>query len=299
VTITGGTAPYSTALDSNADGDFVQDRLLFDNLAGGTYLVFVRDANGCTINQTITVEGGANLNAMAEVVYECTGDTPNNSLQLLLEDTTIAGDVLYALDSTDPNDFGLEPNFTNMAPGSHYVAIAHANGCINTIAFEVEAFEPLQLVLEQRNLNEITAVATGGSEGYTFYFGDRDNGDDNTMFITRTDTYTVRVVDANGCEAMGTIFMEFIDIEIPNFFTPDGDGLNDTWKPRNIEQFPDIFIKIFDRYGREIYILTNDDEGWNGLYQEADLPTGDYWYIIQLNGEEDQREFIGHFTMYR
>jgi large repetitive protein len=299
VTISGGTAPYHTALDSNADDDFVQDRLLFDDLAGGTYIVFVRDANGCTINQTITVEGGANLNATAEVVYECTGDTPNNSLQLLLEDTTIAGDVLYALDSIDPNDFGLDANFTNMAPGSHYVAIAHANGCINTIDFEVEAFEPLQLTLQQNNLNEITAVATGGSEGYTFYFGDRDNGDDNTLLITRTDTYTVRVVDANGCEAMGTIFMEFIDIEIPNFFTPDGDGLNDTWKPRNIGQYPDIFIKIFDRYGREIYILTNDDEGWNGLYQQTDLPTGDYWYIIKLNGEEDQREFIGHFTLYR
>jgi gliding motility-associated-like protein/uncharacterized repeat protein (TIGR01451 family) len=299
VTITGGTAPYSTALDANTDADFVQDRVLLGNLSGGTYILFVRDANGCTINQTITVEGGANLNATAEVIYECTGDTPNNRIELQLEDPTVAGDVLYALDSTHPNDFGLEANFTNVAPGSHYITLAHANGCINMVSFDIEGFEPLQLVLEQNNLNEITAVATGGKEGYTFYFGDRDNGDDNTIFITQTDTYTVRVVDANGCEAVGTIFMEFIDIEIPNFFTPDGDGQNDIWIPRNIEQYPNIFIKIFDRYGREIYILTNNDEGWNGLYQETDLPSGDYWYIIKLNGEEDQREFIGHFTLYR
>jgi gliding motility-associated-like protein len=105
-------------------------------------------------------------------------------------------------------------------------------------------------------------------------------------------------VDAYGCEAMATIYMEFIDIEIPNFFTPDGDGENDFWIPKNIAQYPDIFIKIFDRYGREVYILA-DDNGWDGLYQDTDLPTGDYWYILKLNGEEDKREFIGHFTLYR
>ena len=93
--------------------------------------------------------------------------------------------------------------------------------------------------------------------------------------------------------------LEFIDIEIPNFFTPDGDGLNDFWIPRNIQQFPDIFIKIYDRYGREVYRIQDTQEGWNGLYQEAELPTGDYWYVIKLNGEDDDREFVGNFTLYR
>ncbi|PIB26929.1 T9SS type B sorting domain-containing protein [Maribacter sp. 4G9] len=298
ITATGGTAPYSTALNSNEDADFVQDRLLFENLAGGTYIVFVRDANGCTTNQTITVENGANLNATAEIIYECSGDTPDNRIELVLEDPSVAGDVLYALDSMDPNDYMLEPDFANLAPGNHYILLVHANGCTNTIEFEVQSFEPLELTLEQNNLNEITAVASGGSGDYTFYFGDRNNGQDNTIFITRTDTYTVTVVDAYGCEALATIYMEFIDIEIPNFFTPDGDGENDTWIPKNIEQYPDIFIKIFDRYGREVYILAGDN-GWDGLYQDTDLPTGDYWYILKLNGEEDKREFIGHFTLYR
>lgn len=299
ITVNGGTAPYSTALNSNEDADFVQDRLLFEYLPGGTYIVFVKDANGCTTNQTITVENGANLNASVEVIYECSGNIPDNSIALVLEDPSVAGDVLYALDPSDTNDYRLEPDFTNMTPGSHFINVIHANGCTNTIEFEVQNFEPLQLTLEQNNLNEITAVASGGTGEYTYYFGDRNNGDDNTIYITRTDTYTVRVVDTNGCESTATIFMEFIDIEIPNFFTPDGDGENDRWIPKNIEPYPEIFIKIFDRYGREIYIIRNGEEGWDGLYQETDLPTGDYWYIIKLKGEEDQREFVGHFTLYR
>ena len=157
----------------------------------------------------------------------------------------------------------------------------------------------MELVLEQSNLNEISALGIGGKEGYTYYFDGQNNGEDNVFNIRRTDTYSVRVVDANGCEATGSIFMEFIDIEIPNFFTPDGDGQNDFWIPRNIEQFPDIFIKIFDRYGRQIYVIQDNEQGWNGLYDQVDLPSGDYWYIIKLNGEEDKREFVGHFTLYR
>ena len=122
---------------------------------------------------------------------------------------------MYALDSTDPADLQLDANFTNMSPGSHFLTISHANGCMTTVDFEIDSFEPLTLTLEQNNINEITAIAGGGLEDYTFYFDDVNNGTDNTYYITRTDTYTVRVVDENGCEMMAQIFMEFIDIEIP------------------------------------------------------------------------------------
>ena len=299
LTITGGTAPYSSALNANEDSDFVEGRTIIDNLAGGDYIVFVKDANGCITNQIISVENGANLNADVEVIYECTGDVPNSHVELKLQDETISDNVMYGLDSVDPNDFILEANFDNLSAGSHYITIAHANGCVNTINFEVEGFEPLTLSLTQENLNEITATAEGGRGEYTFYFEDKDTGADNTYFIGRTDDYLVRVVDENGCEATAVISMEFIDIEIPNFFTPDGDGLNDKWVPRNIEQFPNIFIKIFDRNGREVYLIKDNDEGWDGLYNKTDLPTGDYWYIIKLNGERDEREFVGNFTLYR
>ncbi len=299
VAITGGTAPYFTALNSNDDADFVQDRFDFTGLTGGNYLIFVRDANGCETNISVDVEPGVNLNATVEPVYECTGDTPNNYIVLSLEDPSVSGDVLYALDSSDSNDMQLSPDFSNIAPGSHYITIAHSNGCFETVDFEIEDFEPLVLSLEQREINQITALATGGKEAYTFYFDGVDNGDNGTFRIRRTDTYNVRVVDANGCESISSIFMEFIDIEIPNFFTPNGDGENATWKPKNQEGFPAILTIIFDRYGREVYRMGLNDNGWDGIYQGKELPSGDYWYVIKLRGEDDDREFVGHFTLYR
>lgn len=297
LTIEGGTAPYSTRLSS--DSNFVEDRDSFSGLASGAYIIFVRDANGCEADTAVTVEVGANLNATVEPIYECTGNAPTNYVNITLEDPSVIGDVLYALDSIDPTDLQLNPDFRNTSPGSHYITIAHANGCIRTIDFEIESFEPLTLNLEQNNINEITAIAQGGRLDYTFYFGDVNNGTDNTYVINRTDTYVVTVVDENGCEVQANIFMEFIDIEIPNFFTPDGDGMNDRWIPENIEGWPEILIKIYDRYGRVVADDIVNRQGWDGLYNQSELPTGDYWYVIKLNGENDDREFVGHFTLYR
>lgn len=297
--ITGGTAPYRSSLNSNSAADFVQDRLEFTGLASGNYLVFVRDANDCEVNIVLDIEPGVNLNAVVTPVYECDGDTPSNYVNITLEDQTVLGEVLYALDSIDPSAMQLTPDFRNTAPGTHFIAVSHANGCVQTFDFEIEAFEPLAISLEQSGINQITATTIGGNPNYTYYIGDREMGEQNVFTIYRTDTYVVTVVDQNGCEVQASLFMEFIDVEFPNFFTPDGDGQNDFWIPRNMETFPEILIIIFDRYGREVYRMGINDPGWDGLYNQNELPTGDYWYVVRLNGEEDNRELIGHFTLYR
>ena len=297
LTITGGTAPYSTRFSD--ENNFVEDRTVLSDLAAGDYILFIRDAAGCEENVVVTVESGVNLNATVEAVYGCEDNVPSNYINIVLEDISVSDEVLYALDSTDPADMQLNPFFRDTLPGSHYVAISHANGCIVIHNFETESYEPLTLSVTQSNINELTATVNGGKEDYTIYFGDVNNGEDNTFMINRTDTYVVRVVDDNGCEATVNIYIEFIDIEIPNFFSPNGDAENQNWKPRNDEGFPQILTIIFDRYGREVYRMNQGDDGWDGLYNQTELPSGDYWYIIKLNGENDDREFVGHFTLYR
>ena len=120
------------------------------------------------------------------------------------------------------------------------------------------------------------------------------------MFIySQTGDQTVVVYDSNGnpCSATATIPAIFYPIEIPNFFTPDGNGFNDFWTPINIENFTNIESLIFDRYGREI-IRLKLGESWNGTYESTDLPSGDYWYLINVN-DGTGRAFTGNFTLYR
>ncbi|MDP5230713.1 MAG: T9SS type B sorting domain-containing protein [Cellulophaga sp.] len=293
--LSGGIAPYRTRLEST---NYVSGLLQYNDLASGQHTVFVIDSLGCETSIQVTVAAGVNIKATVTPVYECTDTTPENSLTVVLEDPSVAGSALYQLDDENSADVRLEPSFTNIPSGDHTLIIS-LNGCLEVIPFTIQAFDPLVLSLENSNINEITANANGGDGNYTFYFDNVSNGDDNTIFINRSGTYTVRVVDGNGCETSATIEMEFIDIEIPNFFTPDGDNNNDVWKPRNIEGFPNILTLIFDRYGRELYRMGQNDKGWEGIYQESDLPTGDYWYVIKLKGENDDREFVGHFTLYR
>ncbi|MEM6893621.1 MAG: T9SS type B sorting domain-containing protein [Bacteroidota bacterium] len=298
--ISGGTAPYFTALNSNLDTDFVQDLTEYQNLASGTHVVFVRDANGCEYSEVFEVENGVNLEGEVEVMYTCDGGGfTSNSVQVVFEDTTVASDVLYGLDTDDTALMQLEPTFENLTGGEHFITVVHNNGCINTLTFEVTIFDPLTLEVRQGEINQIDALALGGSGNYTYTYNDGPETIENTFYILETGTYSVTVTDENGCSITQEIFMEFIDIDIPKFFTPDGDGLNDTWAPDNITQYPNIFIKIFDRYGRSLFFFKGNQDSWDGQYQLQDLPTGDYWYIIRLNGEADQREFVGNFTLYR
>ncbi len=81
---TGGTAPYRTSLNSNNQADYVENQLTYVNLTSGDYIVFLKDANGCEINQTVRIEEGVNINATVEVIYDCPDGTLGNSIEITL-----------------------------------------------------------------------------------------------------------------------------------------------------------------------------------------------------------------------
>ena len=105
------------------------------------------------------------------------------------------------------------------------------------------------------------------------------------------------VTDSSGCTATAAGPFVFIPIEIPNVFTPNEDGNNDGWAPQNTSNYKNLVVYIYDRYGRKIAEL-KQGQTWNGKYNNNELPTGDYWYVLKVN-ENDDREYVGHFTLYR
>jgi len=128
---------------------------------------------------------------------------------------------------------------------------------------------------------------------------DDDFGDDNLFTINADGFYTFFVKDENGCIVEFEAELEFVDLEIPNFFTPNNDGTNDEWYPRNINPYPNITVEVFDRYQRLIASYQGINSSWDGSYKGRLLPSGDYWYIIKLNSDSDDRVFKGNVTLYR
>jgi gliding motility-associated-like protein len=153
-------------------------------------------------------------------------------------------------------------------------------------------------VLSDGGLNEIVATTTGGSPSYKYTLNGEDFGGQNTFIFYKSGDYTVTVTDSNGCVATATRYFEFVDIKIPNVFTPNGDGDNDGWTPTNTINYPDLIFHVFDRYGRKVGSY-REGQSWDGKYNGKELPTGDYWYVLKLRNEQDSREFVGHFTLYR
>jgi gliding motility-associated-like protein len=302
IEISGGNLPYSLSLDdingTYTTGTLTQTQFDFTGLAGGDHVVYVRDALGCESEWNITFPDSVLINPMVEVELGCENNAPSNIVTVTVDDSiTDLSDLDYSLDG---GPYQASNVFVDVPSGTgHYIDVRHTNGCIQrTELFDIPDFDPLILVLAEGEINQIVATTTGGSQPYVYTFNGEYYGNTNTFIIYETGTYTVTVTDANGCVATASIYMEFVDVCITNYFTPNGDGVQDGWGPGCTDQYPNLTFDIYDRYGRAIATL-NVGEKWDGRYKGVELPTGDYWYVVKLNDSNDNRDFVGHFTLYR
>ena len=84
---------------------------------------------------------------------------------------------------------------------------------------------------------------------------------------------------------------------IPNVISPNGDGDNDRFVISCISQFPDNYLSIFNRAGRVVYETSNYQNDWEGTYKNRPLPTGTYFYILQL--DKDKEPIQGFISLFR
>lgn len=131
------------------------------------------------------------------------------------------------------------------------------------------------------------------------YYGRVNYGEDYkehgfTVIQPQQDTICYR---EEGCSKY-TLYLTVVRvIEIPKFFTPNADGLNDTWEIKGIGNYPSSQIEIYDRYGRRVALYYGSDRGWDGTYNGHPMPSTDYWYTIRVF--ELLKTYSGHFTLKR
>jgi gliding motility-associated-like protein len=101
----------------------------------------------------------------------------------------------------------------------------------------------------------------------------------------------------SGCEgptSLVTITINQCDITVPTAFTPDGDGVNETWEIVDLDEvYPDNVVTVFNRWGNIVYQHDSavdgpyDSNPWDGTFNGESLPVASYYFVIDLNDEEE------------
>ena len=206
-----------------------------------------------------------------------------------------------------------QPELMASQLGEYQVAVSNLNGsCMVFQSFEVFESEPPSITLDNITIVEGTSnnsivVDEGalGSSNYEFELVDENGNlvaayqDSGNFYQLTGGFYSLYVRDELQC---AEVVISVPVLYIPNFFTPNNDGYNDTWGIKGVISGNYIFskISIFDRYGKLLKNMTINSNFWNGIYNGARLPTNDYWYAIELK-KSDGSVFVkqGHFTLRR
>lgn len=146
---------------------------------------------------------------------------------------------------------------------------------------------------------EIILDPSYGTAPFTYAIDSREPDVNSIKENLSFTSHIAKVVDAAGCQTSVQFSMEPPAITIPEHFSPNGDGINDTWVcPSLADVYPNSLVSIYDRYGKLlVQFLGADAEGWDGTYMGVDMPSTDYWYQIDI--EEINRQYVGHFTLIR
>jgi gliding motility-associated-like protein len=142
-------------------------------------------------------------------------------------------------------------------------------------------------------------------DGYGTYQYSLDNGprQDSPVFENVAfGTHFITIWDTEGgleasCDPM---YIEGIQtIDYPRYFTPNGDGIQDTWNIFGLSDQVNAKIYIFDRFGKLIKQITPQGQGWDGTFNGNPLPSTDYWFTVEYLEATTTKEFKAHFTLKR
>lgn len=190
------------------------------------------------------------------------------------------------------------PSIQVATAGTYTVVITNADGCVKTKTFTVVSSERAHIdtiiIHDFNDRNSIEIVASGN--GNYEYSLDGSTYQNSPVFNNLNGLqYTAYVKDKNEC---GIVTQVFYLVQVPKFFTPNGDGTNETWYIKNLllRGLGQSITTIFDRYGKIITQFSGTDFGWDGTYNGRLLPADDYWFTISFGGSILAK---GHFALKR
>lgn len=304
-TVTGGNPTYT--YNWSGPNSYTNSTSSATNIGVGTYSLSITDSKGCThdtsfvITSTLTLQANATTPPPQCGNYTVTLDGSSSINANTFQWTQLPSTTVATTPTTN----------VNVSVGSNTFVLTVTNGsCIDTQMVVLVGY-PLPNV----DAGPFSAMPIGSStviggnptaSTATNYVWMPSTGLNNlnnpnpTTSTTITTTYTVIVTDANGCTNWDTVTVfVYPEIDIPNGFSPNGDGKNDYWIIDNIQQFPDCEVEIYNRWGEQLFYSKGYNTPFDGKYKGQDLPVGTYYYIIRLHSPLYPKDYTGPLTIFR
>ena len=153
--------------------------------------------------------------------------------------------------------------------------------------------------------NQIITVNLVDILGYGTYAYSLDEGPRQVSNIFEGVSFgrhVIHIWDTKGSEASSCEELTIEDILIidyPRYFTPNGDGIHDTWNIVGLGLQPATTIYIFDRFGKLLKQIIARGKGWDGTYNGQPLPATDYWFTVDYLEQNVVKQFKAHFALKR
>ena len=269
--------------------------------------IYVRVSNTLTVNcfdiKSITIRINKIPEPQPQSGIMCYDSTNN----VLLNPYTIssglsATNYTFKWVNEEGNVVGSSSNYQAILPGVYSVIATNiTTGCASeptpaTVTSSEPAIVSYAVSENFDDNQEITIEATGVGGDYEYQLDFGPFQDSPTFANVSSGIHTITVRDKNGC---GTTKTQALTVNYPKFFTPNGDGYNDTWNIKALKDQTKSVIFVYDRYGKMIIQLKPNGSGWDGTLRGQTLPSDDYWFTITYEEDNVEKEFKSHFAMKR
>ncbi len=263
--------------------------------AAGTYTISltVTDANGSddstmtayiTVTNCTTPTAGFSISDNEICAGECIDFT---------DMSTAATSWLWTFNGGSPST-STDQNPTNICFGTdgvYSIELIASNSFGSDTITDTVTVHPTPIVNAGSNVtitlgNNTILNATGSNGSYSWTpptWLSCPTCPSTTSTPEETITYTVIVVDSNGCSASDqvTVFIEFENvIWVPNIFSPNGDGSNDILYVRG-KGVADLNFFVYDRWGEKVFETTSLDIGWDGKFRGKDMNKAVFVYYLE------------------
>lgn len=269
--------------------DSVSNTTSYTVYTEGDYWVEVEDSNGCSSRDTISVD-----NFTPAVIDLGPDQTICPSDVVVLDAGAGFASYLWSEQSTSPT--------ISVGGGAYFVMVTDLNGC-NSMSNVVTISEFPQLPEPTVSYTDGVLVSEVTADNYQWFGpgGAISGANSQTYVPTESGSYYVEISDADGCELLQShtvvVVLSIAQEDIPQGFSPNGDGQNDFWEVPNIDQYGSNTLTIINRWGNEVFVASPYQNNFNGQWEGKDLPAGTYFYELDLGNGSDA--FTGYIIIKR